>query len=240
MDADDDDDDVHFAAGVTPVALYQGTRMFLLASEKHGVDRYRYCDFGGCRKRGERAVETAARELIEETRGIFWGRRDMHALCALLEERAVHENVLCRRQTGNVQYAHFLLPVQFHTARAIQTRFNSCVPRCKAENEKRFFRWFTERELFGAVFAGGYVQPGVRLRSTYLLSIVRFPRFDEFLRAVPFGELVQLPRSYTDAPQPPPALHENEGEGNTSASPRDAPLCSTVPLLSCTSTDTCG
>jgi hypothetical protein len=181
-----------FAAGVTPVCMYNGKRRFLLANEKHGRERYRFCDYGGCRKRGETEVQTAAREYIEETRGIFWDYHEMGRLIHLLETTATRADVACRRRTAN-NYVHYLLPVRYRPQSVIQSRFNARAPRNKVENEKLMFRWFTEDELFGAVFSHGIVSPGLKIRSTYLFSITYFPSFDEFVRQMPYAECPRVP-----------------------------------------------
>ncbi len=76
----------HIGAGVIPYCIKDGHTYFLLSKEGYYVDKNTWCDFGGSKDRGETAVQTAARECWEESRGILGEKSELegkisHAHC---------------------------------------------------------------------------------------------------------------------------------------------------------------
>lgn len=186
------DDRVHhfFAAGITPVAIHPKTRerVYLLATEKHGKDVGKACDYGGYRKYGETPECTAAREFIEETRGIFWPLRDRQSLLYALRDRGIKSVVNCRKRYEH-NYVHFLLSIQYEDIACIQARYDAREPVTSAYNEKVEFIWVTEHELFQSVLNNGRVNKNLQLRSSYLYSITHFPRFAQFIRDATYDSI---------------------------------------------------
>lgn len=58
-------------AGILPLALKEGEVQFLLSRESSGRDKGLWCHFGGGKERGESYIDTAIREGLEESNGLF-------------------------------------------------------------------------------------------------------------------------------------------------------------------------
>jgi 8-oxo-dGTP pyrophosphatase MutT (NUDIX family) len=102
---------VKTAAGVLPYALHEGRVLFLFHKTFSGRRAGLLVDFGGGAQAAETAFETAAREFVEETEGLFLAPdlrrasrvgdeyrrqfREMQALLARTQE--AHANWWCRR-----------------------------------------------------------------------------------------------------------------------------------------------
>ncbi len=61
----------HTGGGVLPYCIRNGEIYFLLSKEGYGPRKNKWDDFGGGKDIGERAIDTAARECWEESRGIL-------------------------------------------------------------------------------------------------------------------------------------------------------------------------
>jgi 8-oxo-dGTP pyrophosphatase MutT (NUDIX family) len=68
---DRDKQSVKTGAGVLPFALHEGRLLFLFHKTYSGRRAGLLVDFGGGAKTAETAFETAAREFVEETEGLF-------------------------------------------------------------------------------------------------------------------------------------------------------------------------
>jgi 8-oxo-dGTP pyrophosphatase MutT (NUDIX family) len=68
---DRDKQPVKTGAGVLPFALHEGRLLFLFHKTYSGRRAGLLVDFGGGAKAAETAFETAAREFVEETEGLF-------------------------------------------------------------------------------------------------------------------------------------------------------------------------
>jgi hypothetical protein len=103
------------AAGVVPYAIRpDGGVHFLLQFATNGTRAGKLCDFGGRRERSDvDAYETAARELCEETDGIFG---DLSSVAARLR-KAAHPHIVNRPG----RYACFFLKVDYEEAHLIST-----------------------------------------------------------------------------------------------------------------------
>jgi hypothetical protein len=102
---------VKTGAGVLPYALHEGRVLFLFHKTFSGRRAGLLVDFGGGAQAAETAFETAAREFVEETEGLFLAPdlrrasrvgdeyrrqfREMQALLARTQE--AHANWWCRR-----------------------------------------------------------------------------------------------------------------------------------------------
>jgi 8-oxo-dGTP pyrophosphatase MutT (NUDIX family) len=98
-------------AGVLPFALHAGRVLFLLHKTFSGRRTGLLVDFGGGARSGESAFETAAREFVEETEGLFLAPdiaqaartgaeyqrqlQDMQALLVRAQDK--HPDWYCRR-----------------------------------------------------------------------------------------------------------------------------------------------
>jgi 8-oxo-dGTP pyrophosphatase MutT (NUDIX family) len=103
---------VKTGAGVLPFALHEGRLLFLFHKTFSGRRAGLLVDFGGGSQAGETAFDTAAREFVEETEGLYLAPdtrqaarvgseyrrqfREMQALIARTQE--VHPDWWCRRQ----------------------------------------------------------------------------------------------------------------------------------------------
>ncbi len=68
------------ASGVLPLAIHQGQIMLLLGQEDYFSSKqggYTWCGFGGGREKGERVVDAAIREFMEESMALIMGEEEI-------------------------------------------------------------------------------------------------------------------------------------------------------------------
>jgi 8-oxo-dGTP pyrophosphatase MutT (NUDIX family) len=108
----EDDKPARTGAGVLPFALHEGQVRFLFHKTFSGRRAGLLVDFGGGAQAGESAFQTAAREFVEETEGLFLApdirkacragseyRRQLQDMQTLLvQTREEHADWWCRRR----------------------------------------------------------------------------------------------------------------------------------------------
>jgi len=147
---------VRTGAGVLPFALHRGRVRFLFHRTFSGRRAGLLVDFGGGAQAGESSFETAAREFVEETEGLFLApdirqaaragseyRRQLQEMQALLARtREQHPDWWCRRRTPpgkpDRDWRTFFIEVPYRDVAGMNTAW-------AADDGRRFKK---RRELF--------------------------------------------------------------------------------------------
>ncbi|MES2122632.1 MAG: NUDIX domain-containing protein [Chlamydiota bacterium] len=126
----------HTGAGVLPYCIQNGEVYFLLSKEGFGSDAHTWCDFGGAKDRGETALQTAARECWEESRGI------------LGDQNSITQSIANAPSLGN-RYIAYLMPIDqpSHINNAL---FQSKVFSDFCRMEKTDIAWVRAADVFNA------------------------------------------------------------------------------------------
>ncbi len=126
----------HTGAGVLPYCIQNGEVYFLLSKEGFGSDAHTWCDFGGGKDRGETALQTAARECWEESRGI------------LGDQNAITQSIASAPSLGN-RYIAYLMPID-QPAHINNSLFQSKVFTEFCRMEKTDIAWVRATDVFNA------------------------------------------------------------------------------------------
>lgn len=126
----------HTGAGVLPYCIQNGEVYFLLSKEGFGSAANTWCDFGGAKDPGETAVQTAARECWEESRGI------------LGEEKTIEKALYTSTSLGQ-KYIMFLMEVDTPWSKNNQL-FASKVYTDYCRMEKTEIAWVKASDVFNA------------------------------------------------------------------------------------------
>lgn len=132
----------HCAAGVLPYARYQGRTYFLLGKESGSRV---WCDFGGLKDRGESSLKTAARELVEESRGVLGSQSGIEA--------RISSQMPLQTPVNRGSYYTYLHEVPFDPS--LPSRFSSVRPSNRSEMEKTEIAWLDAQKIFAAIPAMG-------------------------------------------------------------------------------------
>lgn len=137
----------HTGAGVLPYCIKNNEVYFLLSKEGYGSDKNTWCDFGGARDPGESAVQTAAREAWEESRGIMGNQKQI--------EMAISS----APSIGSRSYRMFLMqvdnPSSITNSGFVKKKFsNHC------QMEKTAVAWVKASEVFKAVHKDNKISTG--------------------------------------------------------------------------------
>lgn len=146
----------HYAAGILPVAWYQGTALFLVGRDLRDDT---YSDFGGKCEKVDRndTLNTCVREFFEETLGMVLPAK-------ALRQRMQPSNCLCLRAKTQNGHPYYMYVVQVAYMPHLRNAFLKTLNFLKYRNlhklyvEKTDVRWVTWDSMAGelpkrAVFA---------------------------------------------------------------------------------------
>ncbi len=132
-------------AGIVLYSIYESETFLLLADE---TDRRGWCGFGGGDEKGENVVETAAREVEEETRRFF-------------KKEWLKEQIKNQKPLVYNGYSMFFLEIPFISAEKIQS-FDLRENESMVTSEKVNFAWVPCSELKEAIETNSLQSPAIK------------------------------------------------------------------------------